>query len=359
MNKYIKKFLIIRLFILILIVSNIYYTKEVLALAPPPMAAGGRQENIITPNNAILYVLCENASKDIVKIEMVLYTGYKGEQIGRIEKNVDSNLSWIHVRYDVKKEMGIELQSGKQYYVQYQAIGKNGMKGSGYTNGNLFVTPNVEVTAINQNVEEDNLSIKMSVTGHGSDEILKVGLRVTCFGCIVGTMEKQINQQADDLSIDFDLKNEGKMNLLPNCNYQYNAYVVTRSLSGWKNEGRVDTYGSFKTLEGASITKGTNRITKRNVLLCGKLLNPRGKDIEKYGLIIKKGNKVIGQCKKSYPVSEKNATRKQLKFNIKKDMKKIKLIKGKKYKYEIYSFVGGKKYATNGALKIKKTIIKR
>lgn len=40
-------------------------------------------------------------------------------------------------------------------------------------------------------------------------------------------------------------------------------------------------------------------------------------------------------------------------------MKKIKLVKGKKYKYEMYSFVGGKKYVINGALKVKKTIIKR
>ena len=70
-----------------------------------------------------------------------------------------------------------------------------------------------------------------------------------------------------------------------------------------ENEGRVDTYGSFKTLEDASLSMGTKKITKKNVLIRGNLFNPRGKTIEKYGLVIKKGSKVIGQCEKLFPIS--------------------------------------------------------
>lgn len=352
-----KKGFIIILTLLFLLSVN--YPKEALALEPPAMSVTGIRKDVITPNNAILYASCLDYYQDIIKIEMTLCKEYKGEVIGKIEKKIERGLSWIDVKFDIQKEMGIKLQPGTQYYVHYQAIRKNGREPSDYSNGILFVTPNAEVSTIEHNIEEDNAVIKFNVIDCGSDEIIKAGVRVTCFGCIVGIIEKDINQQTDNLSIDFDLKNEGKMSLLSNCNYQYNAYVVTKSLSGWKNEGRVDCYGAFKTLEGTSLTKGINKITKRNVIIRGNLLNPRGKTIEKYGVVIKKGRKVIGRCEKICPASEQNAMRKQLKFNIRKDSKKIKLLKGKKYRYEVYSYVGGEKYTINGRLKVTKNIIKR
>lgn len=355
-NNNLKKIGIVIVCILLL---SINFQKNILALEPPAMSVIGKRNDVITPNNAILFTKCKNYSYDINKIEMTIYEDYKEKQVGKVEKIVDSNLPWVHVSYNVQKDMGIELQPGKEYYVHYHAICKNGGELKDYDNGYWFVTPNIELTTMKQNIVEDNAQIKVNIASHGSDKIVKAGVRVTCFGCIVGTVEKEVNKQTDELSINFDLKNQGKLNLLPNCNYQYNAYVVTKSLGKRKNEGRVDTYGSFKTLEDASFTKGINKITKKNVIICENLLNPRGKFIEKYGLVIKKGSKVIGQCEKLFPISERNITSKQLKFNIRKDMKKIKLVKGKKYKYEMYSFVGGKKYVINGALKVKKTIIKR
>lgn len=331
---------------------KIDYTNTVFAELPPDMYIS---RQVVTNDNAIIFAECYNSGRDIVKIVVDLYKGKKqGKPIASIEKNVDTNVRDIQILVNIQKDMGLKLKQGEEYYLDINSITIYGTKPSYYGSSSLFITPNVDMAVAAQNIGEDNAIVKLKMNAKNNETILKAGLRVTCFGCIVGTMEKEINQQTDDLSIDFDLKNEGKFNLLPNCNYQYNAYVVTKSLSGWKNEGRADTYGTFKTLEGASITKGINQITKRNVLIRGKIFNPREKNIEKYGLIIKKRNKIIGQCEKLCSILERNITSKQLSFNIRRDMKKIRLVKGKKYQYEIYSFVGGKKYVTNGTFKVKK-----
>lgn len=352
MNSKIKKLIVI----ILLFTISINYSKIVFAELPPDMRI---KREIVTNDNAVFIIECYNR-KDIAKVTIDLYRGMKGQElVSSIEKNVDTSVTDMKMVVDIQKDMGIVLNQGEKYYLDINAITVHGSKPSYYGNSSLFITPSAKIIDFSQQTEEDNAILKFRVRCKSDEYIMKAGVRVTCFGCIVGTMEKTIDKQLDEVSVKFDLKNEGKSNLLPNCNYQYNVYVITKSLKGWRNEGRVDTYGSFKTLEEASITKGSNKITKKNVIIRGNLLNPRGKSIEKYGLIIKRGNKVIGRCEKVCSGFEKNATSKQLKFHIKKDMKKIKLIKSKKYKYEIYSVVEGKKYMTSGILKVKRTIMKR
>lgn len=350
---------LIMIILLLVFTFNIKYTNMVFAKLPPDMHIS---KQVVTNDNAIILAECYNGGRNIDKIVVDLYEGKKEEEeapIASIEKKVDINVSNIKMLVNVQKDMGIVLKQGEQYYLDVNAITIYGSSPSYYRNSSLFTTTSAEIAGTPQGIEENNAILRLKIVCRNNEYVIKAGVRVTCFGCIVGIIEKDINQQTDNLSIDFDLKNEGKMSLLSNCNYQYNAYVVTKSLSGWKNEGRVDCYGAFKTLEGTSLTKGINKITKRNVIIRGNLLNPRGKTIEKYGVVIKKGRKVIGRCEKICPASEQNAMRKQLKFNIRKDSKKIKLLKGKKYRYEVYSYVGGEKYTINGRLKVTKNIIKR
>ncbi len=328
------------------------------AMTPPAFSVLGRRDNVVMKDNAMLYMKCENYTRNIYEISISIYEseeyGKKGRKISQVEKKTDMLSKIVYASVNVNKDMGIKLESGKLYYLDYEAMCKSNSKPTDYRNGIYIATPDTNINSNVVSTSEDNSIINMKYKGN--DDVVKAGIRVTCDGCVVGTVEKDLTNKSNDSQITFDLKEDGKMNLLPNSNYRYNTYLITKSKLGYRNNGRVDSYGTFKTLENSKINNIFYKTTKKNLNFYGKLNNPQKHSIEKYGIIIKKGNKIIGKFEKTSLDSEKNVTTKQLSFNGKKDIKNLKLIKGKKYKYEIYAYVNGKKISKVGKIKLRKTI---
>ena len=344
MKKNIKNILIIIITISLLIINK---STLVSATESPAMCPSGKRENIITNSNCILFANCANYDRDINKIIMEIRDENQNK-IGEIQKKITSNSYFVYTWYNIKKEADITLESGKVYRIDYYAKKRKGNEPKDYHNSILIATPDTNLKSDVISTSEDNAIINIEYKGN--DNVVKAGIRVICDGCIVGTIEKDLSGMSNNSETTFDIKRDGQINLLPNCNYQYNTYLITKSKLGFLNEGRVDENGKFKTLENYTISKIKYKVKGKKIIIQGVLNNPQRQNIEKYGIIIKKGKKVIEKTEKVCPNLERNSLTKKMYF-IRKNIGKLKRIKGKKYKYEMYAYVNGKKISKMGVIK--------
>ena len=316
----------------------------------PPYLTENYEKDVIANDNAILDVELNNLErKQIYGFEIVLTSD--GVETIRYQKKVSDNGEKVHVNFDIKNDIGIKLDSGREYRYTIRVVSGDSLNEDMYTLRNRFTTNNVKVVSTLKNVSEKTASVQLKIENSKKEKLKKVGIRLfSSNNKLLKDYSIDINKTDETLEYVFDLKADAGATLAQNKNYNYTTYVVLDVSDLHLYNAMSFDRGKFKTLGKATVKTKTYK-SKKVIVFKSKISNPYKKRV--FGIKV-----VILDGKKKYKVyngkiSKKSSRRKNQTITIKVKKDKIrKLLKKGKCKYITYVTVGGKVIKSRGKIKL-------
>lgn len=334
----------------ILFVSLIAYKDSASALSSPYLSLECAQD-VVTGSNAVLNAKLTNVGRKQVKaFEITVLSG--DAEVAKYQKKVNDNRKEISVKFDLEKDAGITLESGKRYDYIISAITREDVNPSMYKSRHHFTTQSVKVTAAVKKVQTDTATLELKVDNPNQERVKKIGVKVFQGGRLVKDYSKTVNQTEQSQAFSFDIKKDLACPLKQNTKYKYTAYaeidvsqsylyraaaecggeVTTSQKAGGKDETR--TKAGVKT----DVSKGKKTITLKN-----KIHNPQEKKISEIKVVVKSGKKQQVVYRKKVAKKKQNLKSQTVKISLKKT-KLNKIAKAKKYTCITYVRIGGKMY---------------
>lgn len=305
----------------------------------PPYLTENYEKDVITNDNAILDVELNNLErKQIYGFEIVLASD--DVETIRYQKKISDSDEKIHVTFDIKNDIGIKLDSGREYRYAIRVVSGDSLNESMYTLRNRFTTNNVKVVSTLKNVSEKTASVQLKIENPKKEMIKKAGIRLFSKNKLLKDYSVEFNKTDETLEYVFDLKADAGVKLTQNKNYHYTTYVVLDVSDLHLYNAMSFDRGKFKTL-GKTTVKTKAYKSKKVIVFKSKFSNPYKKRVSGIKVVILDGKKKY----KVYngKISKKNSRRKNQTITVKVRNDKIrKLLKKRKCRYITYVTVGGK-----------------
>lgn len=212
--------------------------------------------------------------------------------------------------------------------------------------------PYVTLITSKSEITDSNAILYMEVTNINSEMITEIDIIISKDNKQLGHYKDTINSSDQYFTVSFNLQKDLLLTLTPHTTYQYAVYIKVP----YAEYGPIQ--GTFKTTDAkrkASIelSKSKSKVTKNNAILYAVVKNPNKESISSMGIIVSRNKKQLEHHRKKLIIKKKNSNTVLVKYNLKKELLKLKIKRGTKYQYTMYVYVGGKKYKAKGTFKTK------
>ena len=322
-----------------------FMDKDVNAMSSPYLTEN-YEKDIITNDNAILNIKLINPERKRIDAFEIAIT-YENVEIIKYQKKVNDESDEIYSTFDVKKDTGKKLDSGKEYNYTVRVVSGESLNESMYTLNNRFTTNSVKVLSTIKNVKKDTALVQLKINNSKKEKIKKIGIKIFLDGKLRKDYYKVIDEPKENAEYEFDLKRDAGVALVKSRKYSYVTYVELDVRNLYLYNALSFDEGTFETLGNAKLkTKVYKR--KKIVAIKNIIENPCEEKISGIKIVLTSGKKRHEVYKKRLKSQRKNKT-----VNVKIKVAKIKrLLKKRKCKYITYVTIGGKKYTAKGKIKI-------